>query len=477
MKEKSDEKEYQKPTWKEILRDGEISPPDSLWEAIEAQLPEKTSRRILPIWWTSPLFRIASGVFISLGIASALYVWQERDRRTFTSNQQTTTELERVENELPVLPKLAQIEKNTSPSSRTFAQKIDAQQFATNEIPDNENQRQLVSLPFSPAMEIDKEDAFTLTKSTEVLPLDGLRWVDYASRFSQNRRRFLAVPSIESEDKKEEEPVIAQKTWLQVGGGISPFNPQLELADFPSVASMAISNSVIEQASAEMGGNNLGTSGGNPEKSAFEILLNRPSQVFRSGISRQWTGIIGKKIAPRWQVETGIRWMNGRATTSGNVFAFDEATGAIQPFFEASYLAETTDNRTTLSTVLSATEQTDISFTYLAVPVQIGYTVPLAKQWQAILYTGISTDFFRSYGRKLEGEETEKIYQSSNSQFRPVTWSGVAGARIARTFQENWQVTVGVQMQESLTSGLDNSSSATFRPRMFGVQYGLGYVF
>jgi hypothetical protein len=169
--------------------------------------------------------------------------------------------------------------------------------------------------------------------------------------------------------------------------------------------------------------------------------------------------------------------MNGSTSSSGNVFTFDEATGDIQPFFETSYLADNNENRNALSTVLAATEQTDVNFQYIAIPLQVGYMIPFAAQWQAVLYTGISTDFFRNYGRQLEGESIEKVYQPSNSQFRPVTWSGIAGAKIARTFQKNWQVSVGAQVQESLSSGLDYSSSATFRPRMFGVQYGLGYVF
>ncbi|MFN3589678.1 MAG: hypothetical protein ACK4UP_09860 [Spirosomataceae bacterium] len=482
MKYTSEEKSNHKPTWQEILREGEMSPPDSLWEAIEAQLPKKPSRKILPIWWTSPMLRIASGVLLSLGIASALYVWQERDRRAFASNHQKTTKQTKAEKQLLVLPKLAQIEKDKSSSPRTFVQNsrmISKTRLASGDAGKKGNQ--VTSLPFSPALEVEKEVVLMAMHSTETRLINGLSWVDYGSRFAQNRRRFLAVPSFEIEDKKEDEPAIAQKTWIQVGGGISPFNPQLELADFPTVASRAVLNTLAQNKvsiSTNEGGITVaGTPNGPTDKNGYESLLNRPAQTFRMGVASQWAGTIGKVIAPRWQLETGIRWMNGRASTAGNVFAFDEATGDIQPFFEASYLAETNANRNALSTVLAATEQTNVSFQYIAIPLQVGYMVPLAAQWQAILYTGVSTDFFRNYGRQLEGESAEKVYQSSNSRFRPVTWSGLAGVRIARTFQENWQISVGAQMQESLSSGLDNEANANFRPRMFGVQYGLGYVF
>ncbi len=483
MKYTSEEKSHQAPTWQEILRDGELSPPDSLWEAIEAQLPEKKPRRILPIWWSAPLLRIASGLLLTLGTAAALYIWQGRDIHTLSSNKETTTKQTQTEKQHLALPKLAQIEKGTnlSPSSPT---RETHGQLATNELA-NGRMRKLVANSLiprssSPWIEIDKEDAFDATKSTEILPLNRLAWVDYGSRFLQNRRRFLAVPSVELEGKKEEKPILTQKAWIQVGGGISPFNPQMELADFPTVASTAILNTLADnKMNMNVGGGITvaETPNGLTDKNRYESLLSRPSQTFRMGVASQWAGTVGKRIAPRWQIETGVRWMNGSTSSSGNVFTFDEATGDIQPFFETSYLADNNENRNALSTVLAATEQTDVNFQYIAIPLQIGYMIPFTAQWQAVLYTGISTDFFRNYGRQLEGESIEKVYQPSNSQFRPVTWSGIAGAKIARTFQKNWQVSVGAQVQESLSSGLDYSSSATFRPRMFGVQYGLGYVF
>lgn len=485
MKYTSEEKSHQAPTWQEILRDGELSPPDSLWEAIEAQLPEKKPRRILPIWWSAPLLRIASGLLLTLGTAAALYIWQGRDIHTLSSNKETTTKQTQTEKEHLAVPKLAQIDKSTNLSLSSPVRETHVQ-LATHEVV-NGKMRKLVANTLIPRssstwMEIDKEDAFDPTKSKEILPLNRLAWVDYGSRFSQNRRRFLAVPSVEIEEKKEEEPIVAQKAWIQVGGGISPFNPQMELADFPTVASRAILNTLADN-KVNMNTNAGGgitvaeTPNGLTNKNRYESLLSRPSQTFRMGVASQWAGTIGKRIAPRWQVETGIRWMNGSTSSSGNVFTFDESTGDIQPFFETSYLAENNVNRNALSTVIAATERTDVNFQYIAIPLQIGYMIPFTAQWQAVLYTGVSTDFFRSYGRQLEGEPIEKVYQPSNSQFRPVTWSGIAGAKIARTFQKNWQVSVGAQVQESLSSGLDYSSSATFRPRMFGVQYGLGYVF
>ena len=160
MKYTSEEKSHQAPTWQEILRDGELSPPDSLWEAIEAQLPEKKPRRILPIWWSAPLLRIASGLLRTLGTAAALYIWQGRDIHTLSSNKETTTKQTQTEKQHLALTKLAQIEKGTnlSPSSPT---RETHGQLATNELA-NGRMRKLVANSLiprssSPWIEIDKE--------------------------------------------------------------------------------------------------------------------------------------------------------------------------------------------------------------------------------------------------------------------------------------------------------------------------------
>lgn len=471
MQYKGEEKSNHQPSWQEVLRNGEITPPDSLWEAIEAQLPPESSRKIIPFWWTSPLLRFASSVFLVLGTAAGLYIWNQQDDKTTGIVQNSFVEKQPQKDNHITSP----IAQNTESSDKQYI----AQKTSTFEYKQIQKRLKKASSPVLVALENETESVFT-THLSDIQPISTREWEAYGNRFSTNKRRFLAVPTIELEEEKEK-PAIAQKTWIQVGGGVSPFNPQLELADFPSVASAAVLNT-ISQNKVTINSNEgevtvAGTPSGPTDKSSFETLLSRPSQTFRTGISNQWSGIIGKKISPRWQLESGIRLMTGRSSTSGNVFAFDEETGDIQPFFEASYLAESSANRSTISTVLAATEQTDVSFQYIGIPIQVGYTIPLAAEWQVVVYSGISTDFFRNYRHQLEGGSKEKVFQSTNSRFRPVTWSGVGGVRIARTFQENWQVMVGVQMQESLTSGLDSQTDATFRPRMFGIQYGVGYVF
>lgn len=150
------------------------------------------------------------------------------------------------------------------------------------------------------------------------------------------------------------------------------------------------------------------------------------------------------------------------------MYAFDKNTGKSDSFSFNNYV---TDKPTDSEILISVDSKSRHSYHFLAVPVLMSYDVVQLGNFRMQAVAGVSTEFFLK--GSVKNANSEKDFDSSNSKFKPVNLAGVAGLRLSYPVTTNLDLQLGGQYQHYLTSGLENSGGATFRPSMLGIQLGL----
>jgi len=66
---------------------------------------------------------------------------------------------------------------------------------------------------------------------------------------------------------------------------------------------------------------------------------------------------------------------------------------------------------------------------------------------------------------------------ASNSAYKAVNLSGLGGMKVNYWIHQNWQLSVGSNIQQTLTSGVKKTEGFSFKPRYLGINYGINYNF
>jgi hypothetical protein len=110
------------------------------------------------------------------------------------------------------------------------------------------------------------------------------------------------------------------------------------------------------------------------------------------------------------------------------------------------------------------------------IPLNVGYHLPITQKLEASFMTGISGDFIINNVFDNLPESGSRL-TASNSAYKPLNLSGIAGVNMNYMIRDNWQISVGSNLQQTLTSGVDKTEGFTFKPRYLGINYGINYRF
>jgi hypothetical protein len=262
-----------------------------------------------------------------------------------------------------------------------------------------------------------------------------------------------------------------QRSWFGLISGISPFDPNFKINNFERAA--LVGNNNFPRSSFEF--NSLGDTGTDPSKSqTFAFPLSQPYNDVKAGNSINVGFNYGRRIKRNFSIESGIRYMAGKSLIATNVYSYNHRTGNVSTFLESNYLSKGTtvfDN-----TVISSGGDIDNDYTFLMVPLQLGYHVPLTDKLEAAFLAGISGDIIINNVFDNISEGGSKL-TSANSAYKTINLSGMGGMKVNYLVRENWQLSIGTNVQQTLTSGIEKTEGFSFKPRYLGLNYGVNYRF
>jgi hypothetical protein len=210
------------------------------------------------------------------------------------------------------------------------------------------------------------------------------------------------------------------------------------------------------------------------------VAVSQPQNAIRSGIGINTGFSFGYKVAKKWNIESGIRYLRGNSTLQSNTYAFQQNGYATT--FLTDYLLQNSGSIATknaINTVVADASQFSNRYEYLMIPMQLGYEISLSKKLGLNILAGISTDIFLQ--NMIANDNTfiqeKSIINNKNNVYKPLNISSLSGVRASYLLSKHWQVNIGGSYQYSLFSGINSATALQMRLRMLGISYGLNYRF
>ncbi len=424
--------------WKDALGDASQTPPPDIWNRIEAELDSKRRGFIL---WRNP--RLLSGAAAAILIVlSTLYFTQQS-------------------------PEIAQVPKDV--------QRIVEEKYASENLSENEAGSISLALQSAPLQRtlaqnynssnvIAEDDVYTVERAVNTsapVEYSSIPAEKLSSKGVNISSRDYYLPNVHVDRDLKEQKRNRKGGWFNLSAQNAPFQPNFNAPGLQQAALSAAMNSnplvIYDKTSLVPGENAAMTSNRNDIQDEFD-----PGKSFTVGVG------VGKKLGKKWGIESGLRYTHATAINKSNVYAFDKNTGKSDSFSFNNYV---TDKPTDSEILISVDSKSRHSYHFLAVPVLMSYDVVQLGNFRMQAVAGVSTEFFLK--GSVKNANSEKDFDSSNSKFKPVNFAGVAGLRLSYPVTTNLDLQLGGQYQHYLTSGLENSGGATFRPSMLGIQLGL----
>jgi hypothetical protein len=289
----------------------------------------------------------------------------------------------------------------------------------------------------------------------------------YGNRFNNIRKKLsFETPQEYLVDNSN----FLKRSWFGIISGISPFDPNLKINNFERAVVLSSNNN--PQTGFQF--NNLGETADDPKQQKFAIPLSQPYNNVKPGSSVNLGFDYGKRIRKHFSIESGVRYLAGNSAITSNVYSINQRTGDIRSFLESNYISK---NITSFdNTVIVSLGDIDNEYKYIIVPLQIGYHVPLTKKIEASFLVGVSGDMIINNVFDNLSEGGSKL-NASKSAYKAINLSGLGGLKVNYRVHQNWQLSVGSNIQQTLTSGVEKSEGFSFKPRYLGINYGVNYQF
>ncbi|MBA4851842.1 hypothetical protein [Emticicia sp. BO119] len=299
--------------------------------------------------------------------------------------------------------------------------------------------------------------------------LEGKKYRYFGSRYTMNRNKL----AFDAEAPENTENVALasndSKVWIGLQSGVSPFDPNMKFSNLNNLAySSANEYAQLANGSAASPGDK-------------NVQVSQPQNDIKAGLAINSGIAVGYKIAKKWHIESGVRYLRGNSTLETNTYAFQN-NGYVNTFL-GNYLLQNSAKDYSLvgnsNTVVADASKFGNRYEYLMVPMQLGYEIGITKKLGLNVLAGISTDIFLQNSIFTDnGLVRSKNTISNDSKiYKPVNFSGLGGLKASYLISKHWQANIGTSYQRALFSGMNSSVDLNMRLQMFGINYGFNYRF
>ena len=479
--------------WRKAFQEASETPPQSVWEGIEAHLDNDDNKGIItPLWWQSPKLWYAAASIAAILLVGA-GIWFSKSGKNYSK---TNTEV--AANKMPeqhadsVVNSLDQVEKSeaenralavspgetTNSSIRTesgtnikskrtgfpdSSQGFLAKNSSRNkksEVAVNEF-KEIVSPPISdsekslltttdindPISEITDQQTLVFSQALAALP-----YSDLDVHFQKRYVFFHPEPSSE----KPVKPAKQKEYWAGFGLMPASFNPDLKIKEAP----LAFTSNSVSNRKSVLGSSEPGAS-----------------------YAVQTQG--GMRISKHWSVELGVSYLRGNSSYEGGGYVlsaknFKSANVLENAFADLASNPNTPSNSDGFlnsgSVYIDVAKTVSNNYQYLQLPVQAGFTINPDKKLSYSVLGGMMANFFLS--NDLESASGEIITTTASDDiYRSVNWSATTGLRFNYRLSSKWKASLTGSYQKAVASGLRSNQNLDLHPYLYGVSWGVRYSF
>lgn len=452
--------------WKDALSDASQTPPPEIWERVETELDRKKSGFILwmnparaGLAWKNPAILSGVAAAVALVLGTLFFVNLPAPENGVSKNTGAPVKIQEPAGQKPETPlpvptvtadaplAINQPEKN--PEIRTLASQTGEKQTVrpaqpllaglTNENPEPVHEEGIAAVSYA---------------ALDPLPF---REMEVYTEYPRVQAPVEYSPAINRKVSKE------KKTWMGLIASNAPFNPNFSAPGFQQQALNAVHNSnallAFDKGHQGMNGNSFYSNSSRTDARSS----------FKSGQSMSFGFIFGRKLKKRLALESGVRFTRATATHTSNVYAVNKITGETESFSHANYLSS---DKGLSDVLISVNGTSHYSYHFLSVPLLLNYHVLNIGKLNMNAVGGLSNEFLLS-GTVVNSKQNEHSFTAGNSNFRAVSIAGVGGIRLSYPVTSALDINLGGTYQHFITSGLQKSADATFRPSTMGINLGL----
>jgi hypothetical protein len=458
-------------SWEKAFSDAEMNPSEKVWDGIDLHLSKMESGSMKRRVVFYQRLAAASILFALLAGGVGLWNWATKEGQL----QQTVAQKRKPIDKEPLVDgniqkemttaingtsasKLSEensIQKNSPSSLQEKGNKEKSVEKSKEKYmtPKEEGSRHLLGSNALASLVADKEQngianeknenfrSTHLTRecptiSSEELPVVEIKLTGEPTRTVAQAKRFKE-PTVASKNEQKDD----RGWWASVGGTAGNYNPNTSVSTNFSQAQFAkvpSSSSTAPSSSEETAG------------TAFSYGVN-----------------LGKKVAKRWVIVTGVNYLNQSIGYNSNVASLDANNRA------QAYVADLNANSSNLTT--TTPYKINSSNEFLSIPLQAGFIL-LDKKIGLQLNAGVSSDFFMKNTLIDESGKLASFSQGAggNSAYRTINWTGLASTEFSYRISNHYRVSLLPGLRYGFNPVL--KSGTTF-PVIWDVGFRFRYLF
>jgi hypothetical protein len=463
--------------WRNAFRGKEKQPPPHIWNALSARLARadagRQRKRLLFFQWLA-----AAGVVFGLGIG--WWSVQQTTRNGATTSAMTDATPPEARGVRPRPP--------DKPAAGAAQDKVPQDNSASSLLADtNEHTRQVSPRPanssvFTPSRSdrFNRKATLFLVQAKQLGVQAGLPTVSDSVRIIGTATDATAVVSaIRQPEKNVSMPHVAQTDaaaaaasekkkkdvspwWAAVGfagGGFGTAGGSGQEAD-------VMVSQAAEYLALASGQHEGSVAGGQRGASVASGQPEGAGTAFSFGMT------VGKRVAPRWIVQSGVIYLQQVVNYRSN-FVEQTAHGAAQVVLPQSFAGGLPSNLQFTPNAYAV--RTHLSF--LSVPALAGFVV-LDRRFSILLNGGVSTDFLvQGMWQDRSGQFADNRSADVQAVYRPVNWSGLFSAEFSYRLGQRYRVVFVPGLRYTLLPLYQDHLDISFKPFIWDAGLRLQYRF
>ena len=225
----------------------------------------------------------------------------------------------------------------------------------------------------------------------------------------------------------------------------------------------------------ERGGSMDAASSVSPSVFSFDdggISEGSVSQENSGGQSFAFGFNMGKRIAKKWVLQSGVSYLS--YSSDGSTNAFYELSDQSRAPASESFSAANAESLNLASSVINYDNQ----FQFLSIPVKAGYVL-LDKKVSLVVSAGVGTDFFlrNEVTSDDAGLQDFSVTPGGDSPYRSVYFNGLMGTQLRYRFSKHYSFTFEPSYSIAINSFSKSDSNLNSFPNVFRLGVGLKYHF
>lgn len=500
--------------WRQAFEEASVPPPPSVWDALEAHLDqqEKKSAPVVPLWWRSPrrwYAAAAIGALLVVGLPLLLRLDKNvpTDQPTVAvETKGSATQEQRVAESANEPAGADNSQPGADASTETITPEQEPRYAARDQVADTrkagaESQRPFAQEPAtSPSLAAAsrRPEATThperstettapaqtrsgvadIAPDTRVAAVEAARSVEPGTlgdlqvealsprEFRElpvyTQKRYVFFRPDAPDDTPLTPPTRAKEYWAGVGLMPASFNPGVSVTSPPAAFSAA---------------------------NAGRQSLSSSS---RAGLSYALQTQGGMKLSKHWSIETGVSYLQGNSTFVSDGYVLDamsnrsanvlenalltNASSSYRASNDKSQLGAPSSTNQMAAVYIDLDQQTRNDYRFLQLPVHAGYTLnPEGKLSYTVLGGMVANMFLRNDLETAPGYTLTTT--TGDGVYRNLNWSAATGLRLNYHLSSHWTASLTGSYQKALSTGIRNNDNITTRPQLYGLGWGVRYLF